>query len=224
MTTGDFIVSLVDDDRGVVKALTRLLEAKHYEVRGFRSAEEFLAAHDPTVPGCVILDFNLPDLDGIEVQARLASKEVNQPIIFVSGSAEVPVSVRAMKAGAVDFLTKPVRSAQLIAAIMAAYAKDTNSREHREQLRNLNSRIAKLTPRERQVMHGVIKGRMNKQIAADLGIAEKTVKLHRGRMMRKLAVRSVAELVHLTDRTGMEAAREPVSRPTLHYEARNAAN
>jgi len=206
MNQTDFTIFLVDDDRGVLKAVTRVLETKGYQVRAFSSARQFLAEHDASVPGCAIFDVSMPDLNGLELQSALAAGGVERPIIFITGVGDIPISVKAMKAGAVDFLTKPVRSRELLAAIALASAKELNSRQQNGELVLIKERIARLTPREKEVLTYVSTGLLNKQIAARLGIVEKTIKLHRGRMMHKMGVRSVAELVRIAERAGIQSS------------------
>jgi FixJ family two-component response regulator len=201
------VVFLVDDDPGVLKALTRLLRTKGHEVRPFSSSREFLAGHDPSVPGCAIFDVSMPDLDGLQLQAALTAGGIDRPVIFITGVGDIPVSVRAMKAGAIDFLTKPVSTRQLLEAIARATEIDAKGREVRIELATINDRISTLTAREREVLAHVIAGRLNKQIAAALGIVEKTIKLHRGRMMRKMGVRTVADLVRMAERAGIRPRR-----------------
>jgi len=203
MSKAGFIVFLVDDDRAVLKALSRILEAKDYQVRAFTSARQFLSEHDASVPGCAIFDVSMPDFDGLELQAALAASGVERPIIFITGVGDIPVSVKAMKAGAIDFLTKPVKARDLLAAIAVASEKEAKVRVRRSELTLVNGRIAKLTPREKEVLTYVITGLLNKQIAVRLGIVEKTVKLHRGRMMEKMGVRTVADLVRIAERAGV---------------------
>jgi FixJ family two-component response regulator len=204
MNDSRFVIFLVDDDPGVLKALSRMLDTKGYEVRAFSSSTEFLAQHDPSTPGCAIFDVSMPGLDGIELQAALKAGGVERPVIFITGVGDIPVSVQAMKAGAVDFLTKPLKSQQLLAAIAQAAETETQAVELRNELASVNDRISRLTPREREVLTHVIAGRLNKQIAADLGTVEKTIKLHRGRMMRKMGVRTVADLVRIAQRGGIQ--------------------
>ena len=202
-----FVVFLVDDDPGVLTALTRLLRTKGYEVRAFSSSLEFVAQHDPSVPGCAIFDISMPDLDGLQLQAALTGDGVERPVIFITGVGDIPVTVQAMKAGALDFLTKPVSTRQLLAAIARAVEIDARGRELRSELATANGRVSRLTPREREVLVHVIAGRLNKQIAADLGVAEKTIKLHRGRMMQKMGVRMVADLVRIAELAGIRPQR-----------------
>jgi FixJ family two-component response regulator len=198
-----FAVYLVDDDPRMLKALSRFLSAKGYDVRASASAEEFLECHDPSVPGCAILDLSMPGLDGLQLQQTLVAGGTQRPIIFLTGKGDIPTSVRAMKAGAVDFLTKPARKDNLLRAISRAERLDGESRQARDQVMAAQSRIASLTPREREVLTHVVAGRLNKQIANDLGTVEKTIKFHRGHMMQKLGVRTVADLVRLAEKAGI---------------------
>jgi FixJ family two-component response regulator len=193
-------VFLVDDDPSILRALTRLLHAVGFEVRTFRSSRAFFAEHDPAAPGCVVLDLAMPDLSGLELQTAMAAAGCHRPIIFVSGRGDIPSSVRAMKAGAVDFLTKPVSEEHLLAAIRRAVEQDRLMREARADLQAIAERLSSLTPREREVLDHVVMGQLNKQIAADLGTVEKTVKVHRSRVMEKMGVRSLADLVRMAER------------------------
>jgi FixJ family two-component response regulator len=200
-----FTVFLVDDDAGVLKALSWLLRARGYDTQSFTSPQEFLAGHDATKPGCAVLDVSMPGLDGLELQQALAAGGCARPVIVLTGRGDIPTSVRAMRAGAIDFLTKPVTDDDLLAAIARAEKEDAETRQADTELRSIAARIALLTPREREVMTHVIAGKLNKQIAADLGSAEKTVKVHRSRVMEKMGVRSVAALVRLTAKAGISA-------------------
>jgi FixJ family two-component response regulator len=188
-------VRVVDDDAGVLKSLDRLLRSAGFAVRTFPSSQDFLRQHDGTAPGCVVLDLSMPGLDGLQLQQALARAGDTCPVIFITGFGDVPTSVRAMKAGAVDFLTKPFDRAQLLAAVRIAIDRDRSARAARAERSSIGVRVAALTPREREVMVHVVAGHLNKQIAADLGIAEKTVKVHRARVMNKMGAGSVAELV-----------------------------
>jgi FixJ family two-component response regulator len=203
-----FVIFLVDDDPGVLKALSRMLDTKGYEVRAFESSAEFLAEHDPSIPGCAIFDVSMPGLDGIELHAALKAGGIERPVIFITGVGDIPVSVQAMKAGAIDFLTKPVKSRQLLAAVAEAAEKEAQAFQRRSELAAINDRLSKLTPRDHEVLTHVIAGRLNKQIAADLGTVEKTIKIHRGRMMRKMGVRTVADLVRVAQRGGIHPSRQ----------------
>ena len=198
-------VFIVDDDPGVRRALTRLLRVAGFNVSTFGSARDFLAAHDPEAPGCLLLDVVMPDVDGFELQMSLRATGCALPIVFLTGSGDIPMSVRAMKAGAVTFLTKPVQDVSLVAAVSEALHIDKLARQARSLQHPLQQRLSTLTRREHEVLTHVVAGRLNKQIAAELGTAEKTVKVHRARVMRKMGARSVAELVHLADRVGVVA-------------------
>jgi FixJ family two-component response regulator len=204
-TEGTFTVFLVDDDPGVLKGLSRLLRNRGYNVLPFTSPREFLAKHDATVPGCAIFDLSMPDLNGLELQEAFKARDNQRPVIFLTGKGDIPRTVQAMKAGAVDFLTKPVRSEVLLDAIVRAQTADAEIREAGAELFAINAKIATLTPRECEVLSHVIAGRLNKQIAADLGTVEKTIKVHRGRMMEKLGVHTVADLVRLAAKAGISA-------------------
>jgi len=206
-------VFLVDDDPGVLRALTRLLRAAGRQVRAFGSSQDFLAAHDPAMPGCVVLDLSMPGLSGLELQTALEESGCRRPIIFVSGHGDIPSSVRAMKAGAVDFLTKPVCAEDLLAAVERAIRQDDLMRRSRAELQVIGERLNTLTPREREVLQHVVAGQLNKQIAADLGTVEKTIKVHRSRVMGKMGVRSVADLVRLAERMGIAAVMEQADSP-----------
>jgi len=207
MGTTDFAVFLIDDDPSVLKALTRLLQTAGYKTKTFSSSEAFLDEHDPSVPGCAVLDLTMPGLDGLELQQKLANKATRRPIVFLTGHGSVPVSVRAMKAGAVDFLLKPVKRVDLLEAVGRAAALDKVARWADEERRSVYAVLEKLTAREREVLTHVIAGRLNKQIAADLGTVEKTIKVHRSRMMAKMGVRTVAALVRLTQKVSLEPYR-----------------
>jgi FixJ family two-component response regulator len=202
---GNFTIFLVDDDAGVLKALSRLLRAKGYDVRLFASAEEFLERHDAAVAGCAVFDVSMPGLDGLALQQIFTADGNQRPIIFLTGKGDIPKSVRAVKAGAIDFLTKPVSDKDLLDAIARAVEVDAGTRQTSAHLAAIQAKIRTLTPREREVLTHVIAGRLNKQIAGDLGTVEKTIKVHRGRMMEKLGVRSVADLVRLAEKAGIAA-------------------
>jgi FixJ family two-component response regulator len=203
MTDGKPTVFLVDDDPGVLKGMSRLLRARGYDVRSYASPQAFLAGHDSAVPGCAVVDVAMPGLDGLALQQALTDSGVHRPVIFLTGKGDIPTSVRAMKAGAIDFLTKPVSSDVLLEAIARAEKTDTEARRHRAELAAIEAKLATLTPREREVLTHVVAGRLNKQIAGDLGTVEKTIKVHRSRMMEKLGVRTVADLVRLAEKAGV---------------------
>lgn len=195
-----FTAFLVDDDPGVLKALSRIIRTAGYESLSYSSPRDFLLGHDAAIPGCAILDLTMPDLDGLELQERMMRSGDDRPVIFMSGKGDVQASVRAMKAGAIDFLVKPVSRNDLLSAIARAEEQDTRMRQARSERQSISEKLARLTPRELEVLQHVIMGKLNKQIAAALGTVEKTIKVHRGRMMAKLGIRSVAELVRLAER------------------------
>jgi FixJ family two-component response regulator len=194
---------VVDDDDLVRTAITRLLRLRDYAVSTFDCAESFLAQRDQHVHGCVVLDVAMPGLDGLGLQEALAECGNTMPIIFLTGHGDVPMCARAMKRGAFDFLTKPVDETVLFAAVERALEKDDALRKARAERALIEARFSSLTAREREVLRHVMAGRLNKQIAADLGTAEKTVKVHRARGMEKMQVRSVAELVRLVERASL---------------------
>ena len=199
--TENFTVYVVDDDPGVLKAMCRLLRARGYQANPYALPRLFLEEHDAALPGCAILDVSMPDLDGLELQRELTTTiGSHRPIIFVTGKGDIPTSVRAMKAGAIDFLTKPVRDEHLFDAISRAQEKDAQLRKAHSELESIRWKIATLTPREREVFAQVVAGRMNKQIAGDLRTAEKTIKIHRSRVMEKLGTRSLADLVRMAEK------------------------
>jgi FixJ family two-component response regulator len=193
-------VYLLDDELGMVKALERLLRVEGYEVKGFTSAAAFLQTYEPGKECCLVLDVAMPELDGIHLQQRLSQDGILIPLIFVTGHGDIPMSVRAMKAGAVDFLTKPVNAPDLIQAVKVGLAR---SRE-RIETALFASRLSRLTAREREVLEHVITGDLNKQIAADLGTGEQNIKVHRARVMQKMEVESLAELVRMAERVGLK--------------------
>lgn len=188
-------VSVVDDDALVLRSLSRLFTAAGFEVQAFNSPQEFLQQRPSAPTGCVVMDLSMPGLSGLELQQALAAAADSRPVIFISGHGSVPSSVEAMKAGAVDFLTKPIDEQKLLGAVRIALQKDRSAREKDVERSAVTGRIASLTLRERQVLDRVVAGMLNKQIAAELGTAEKTIKVHRARMMRKMGVDSLAELV-----------------------------
>jgi len=195
-------VFIVDDDAAICAALARLLRLQGYAVSTFASAEAFLAEHDPRAWGCIVLDVALPGCDGLALQRLLEERGSSMPIVFLTGAADVPMCAQAMKRGAFDFLTKPIDGEVLFAAVADALRRDRELMRERAQREAAESRLATLTVREREVLAHVVAGRLNKQIAADLGTAEKTVKVHRARGMQKMHVRSVAELVRVMEQAG----------------------
>lgn len=199
MSTGPLVHVVVDDD-SLRTAILRLLSATGHEARGYASADEFLLQADLDRPGCLLLDLNMPGPSGLDLQDELARRAVTLPVVFLTGRADVPSSVKAMKSGAIDFLTKPVDRATLLAALERALGLDAARRAARGEADELLARYRRLTPREREVFERVTHGRLNKQIADDLGIAERTVKLQRAQVMDKLGVRSAAELGRFAER------------------------
>ncbi len=198
MTASEATVFLVDDDPSVLRGLERLLRAAGFGVRGFASPQAFLEQHDPALPGCAVLDLAMDGLSGLELQRALVARGADRPVIFLTGRGDIAASVTAMKAGATDFLTKPVAAKDLVTAVRLGIEKDRQARAARLGREAVERRLATLTPREHDVLRLVVAGRLNKQIAADLGMAEKTVKVHRGRVMAKMGTRSVADLVRMT--------------------------
>jgi FixJ family two-component response regulator len=198
------IIHIVDDDLSFRTAVTRLLRAAKYEVRGYASAAEFLESAPSAELGCILLDLRMPGASGLDLQQSLSRMEERLPIIFLTGHGDIPASVRAMKAGAVDFLTKPVRREALLTAVQEALGLDAKCRAARAASRELTARYESLTPREQEVLAHVLSGKQNNQIAYDLGTAERTIKAHRASIMEKLRVQSVAELVRLAQELGIE--------------------
>jgi RNA polymerase sigma factor (sigma-70 family) len=194
------LIHVVDDDESLRTALLRLLDAAGFEARGYASAGEFLLRPLPARPGCVLLDIRLPGPSGLDLQEAMQRQGIALPVVFLSGHADVATSVRAMKAGAVDLLTKPVRREVLLEALQRALARDASERTARNEAERLRTALASLTSREREVFELVAAGKLNKQIAAELGIAERTVKLTRAHVMAKLGVGSAAELGSLAER------------------------
>ena len=208
MTPDNPIVFLVDDDPRVREALCSLLSSVGLDVAAFGSAAEFLAFEKPDAPSCLVLDLQLPDVSGLELQRELAGGEA-PPIIFISGHGDVPSSVRAMKAGAIEFLSKPFGEQELLQAIDAALALDRTAREKRSELAELRKTYSLLTPREREVLPFVVAGFANKETAGELGTSEITIGVHRGQIMRKMGARSLAELVRMADKLGLAQTARP---------------
>ena len=196
-------VFVVDDDPAILKSVSRLLRSAHLNARTFTSPAEFLDGFDASSSGCLVLDLSMPGLDGLELQQALTARGNQLPVLFVTGRGDIGKSVRAMKHGAEDFLTKPVDEADLLRAVRQALARNRSERNERAELDELRRRLASLTPREREVLEGVVAGQLNKQVAGSLGAALKTIKVHRGRMMEKMGAKSLAELVRMADRLGV---------------------
>jgi FixJ family two-component response regulator len=200
-------VFLVDDEPALRRALERLLKSEGFTVESFGSAAEFLRRLRAEDTGCVVLDVSMPEVDGLELQRRLADHAAALAIVFLTAHGDIPMSVEAMRRGAQDFLTKPVKGTQLVAAVHAALNRAGASRQERRALTAMRDRLEQLTPRERDVLEHVITGRLNKVIANHLGVTEQTVKVHRGRVMEKLGVGSVAELVRAAEMLGVKPAK-----------------
>jgi FixJ family two-component response regulator len=206
VTAADSIVHVIDDDASWRASARRLLSAVGYQVALYESAGTFLATANLEAPGCILLDVRMPGLTGLQLQQHLVDMGRTLAIVFISGHGDVPTSVRAMKSGADDFLTKPVDTDVLLNAVAQAITRDRTDRAQREQLDAMHSRVEALTATERRVLALVVRGKLNKQIAAELGTAERTIKWHRHNIMQKLAVHSIAELVSLAERVGLVGA------------------
>lgn len=202
----DHIVFVVDDDRGICEALTDLLSSFDLNVVAFGSAAEYVAYPKPDVPACLVLDVELPDANGLDLQSQAG--QLHPQIVFITGHGDIPKSVRAIKAGAIDFLTKPLKESELIRAIRAAIAQDETARRERAEVAELHRRLSCLTPREREVLPLVVSGFLNKQAAAELGISEITIQIHRGKIMRKMEADSLAELVRMAGRLEIPLSRD----------------
>jgi FixJ family two-component response regulator len=204
----DGIVFVVDDDSSIREAIKNLVSLEGLRVETFGTAQDFLRSERPDLPGCVVLDVELPGLSGLDLQRELTAHGIKLPIVFITGYGDIPMSVRAMKAGAMEFLTKPFRDQDLLDAIHQALEHDHIARQHSREIAELRDRFEALTSREREVMSMVVAGMLNKQIGFELGISEVTVKIHRGRMMNKMGAQSVAELVRMTERLEIPTAKD----------------
>jgi FixJ family two-component response regulator len=197
------VVFVIDDDASVRDAIADLLQSIGVEVKTFRSAQEFLQSKRPDVPGCIVLDVRLPGPSGLEFQRTLKKSNIHLPIIFISGHGDIPMSVRAMKSGAIEFLTKPLREQELLDAIQTGIERDRARRQEAKVVAELQERFDSLTPREREVLALVVTGRRNKQIAAQAKLSEMTVKVHRSQIMRKMRAKSLVDLVRMADALGV---------------------
>jgi FixJ family two-component response regulator len=204
--TPDSIIYVVDDDQSIQVALTFLFRSMNFKVRVFGSASEFLSAKLPNVVSCLVLDVRLPGVNGLEFQDVLAKAGIHVPVVFMTGHGDIPMSVRAMKAGAIDFLPKPFRDQDMLDAVMRALDEDRKRRDGEKAVSNLRQLFESLTPREREVFALVISGLMNKHVAHRLQVSEITVKIHRGQVMRKMQARSLADLVRMAEMLGIKRA------------------
>ncbi len=198
------VVFVIDDDASMRDAVSRLLNAVGLTVQTFASAREFLAGRLPDVPGCAVLDVRLPGLSGLDLQREMVERGIHIPVIFITGHGDIPMSVQAMKAGAVEFLTKPFRDQDLLDAVRSGIQLDRQGRKERAELAELRDGLRQLTPREREVMSLVVAGLLNKQIALRLGTSEKTIKIHRSHVMQKMRADSLADLVRMSQKLGIE--------------------
>src|SRR5271165_4810086 len=204
MAEPESIVFVVDDDPSICRSIERLIEPAGFKVQSFRSAAQFLAQGRPSSPACLVLDVRLPGLSGLDLQRELTNSGIQLPIIFITAHGDIPMTVRAMKGGAVEFLTKPFRAGQLLSAIRAALERDRTMLQHRMEVAQLHNRYDSLTPREREVLALLVTGLLNKQIAGELATTERTIKFHRANIMHKMQAESVADLVKMAQMLGLE--------------------
>ncbi len=210
------VVHIIEDDASLREAIDSLLRSVGLTTRSYGSVQSFLSADRPVAPGCLLLDVRLPGMSGLDFQTSLADHDVHLPAIMMTGHGDIPMTVRAMKAGAIDFLTKPFRDQDMLDAVNAALEKDRRRRDGDRDTATLRSKYETLTPREQQVMALVTAGKMNKQVAADLNLSEITVKIHRGSAMRKMAARSLADLVRMAEALGPSAPKQPAQKQAAH--------
>ena len=211
LAESDVIIAIVDDDPWARDGLQALVRSAGWRAEAFASAREFLGRPGVEKPGCLVLDLQLPDLSGLDLQQRMAEIHVEIPIVFLTGHGDIPASVQAMKAGAISFLTKPVNEQELLTAIQEAIERDRKSRQQHAETRELQLRYESLTAREQEVMRQVVSGLLNEQIAAELKMSEFTVKFHRGHVVRKMRAESVADLVRMADHLGIPFQKRPIS-------------
>lgn len=209
MRESSAVIAIVDDDPSVREGLQSLVRSAGWRAETFASAQEFLAHTHAEVPSCLILDLQLPGLSGLDLQKRMADGDLEIPIVFLTGHGNIPASVQAMKAGAVEFLTKPVGEQELLQAIQEAIERDRRVRQQHAEMHELRERYESLTPREQEIMRQVVSGLLNKQTAADLNITEYTVKIHRGHVMRKMHAESLADLVRMAEHLGIRSPKRP---------------